>query len=195
MLIVCGLVINLCLGTVYSWSVFVNPLTDYFTQDLGQAVTANEVLMPFSLFLAVFAVTMALTGTFVESRGPREVTIVGCVMTGLGWLLASMVTSMTMLSILFGVIGGIGVGIVYGATVAIAARWFPDRRGLAVGISVFGVGFSAFITANLAGYFISVYGVMNTFRIFGIGIILITVPLALPLTFPPPVETSRLESS
>jgi OFA family oxalate/formate antiporter-like MFS transporter len=185
-LIACGLVINLCLGTIYSWSVFVNPLTDYFTQDLGQTVTANEVLMPFSLFLAVFAITMALTGTYVETRGPREVTIVGCVMTGLGWLLASMVTSMTMLSILFGVIGGIGVGIVYGATVAIAARWFPDRRGLAVGIAVFGVGFSSFITANLAGYFISAYGVMNTFRIFGIGIILITVPLALPLTFPPP---------
>ena len=184
-LIVCGLVINLCLGTIYSWSVFVNPLTDYFTKDLGKAVTANEVLMPFSLFLAVFAITMALTGTYVERRGPREVTITGCILTGLGWLLASMVTSITMLSVLFGVIGGIGVGIVYGATVAIAARWFPDRRGLAVGISVFGVGFSAFITANLAGYLISAYGVMNTFRIFGIGIILITIPLALPLTFPP----------
>jgi MFS family permease len=184
-LIVCGLVINLCLGTIYSWSVFVNPLADYFTKDLGQAVTANDVLMPFSLFLAVFAITMALTGTYVERRGPREVTITGCILTGLGWLLASMVTSITMLSILFGVIGGIGVGIVYGATVAIAARWFPDRRGLAVGISVFGVGLSAFITANLAGYFISAYGVMTTFRIFGIGIILITVPLALPLTFPP----------
>ena len=184
-LIVSGLVINLCLGTIYSWSVFVNPLTDYFSTNLGQPVTANEVLMPFSLFLAVFAITMALTGTYVERRGPREVTITGCIMTGVGWLLASMVTSITMLSVLFGVIGGIGVGIVYGATVAIAARWFPDRRGLAVGISVFGVGFSAFITANLAGYFISAYGVMNTFRIFGIGIILITVPLAIPLTFPP----------
>jgi MFS transporter, OFA family, oxalate/formate antiporter len=184
-LIVSGLVINLCLGTIYSWSVFVNPLTDYFSTNLGQSVTANEVLMPFSLFLSVFAITMALIGTYVERRGPREVTITGCILTGVGWLLASMVTSITMLSVLFGVIGGIGVGIVYGATIAIAARWFPDRRGLAVGISVFGVGFSTFITANLAGYFISAYGVMNTFRIFGIGIILITVPLAIPLTFPP----------
>jgi MFS transporter, OFA family, oxalate/formate antiporter len=184
-LIVCGLVINLCLGTIYSWSVFVNPLTDYFSTNLGQSVTANEVLMPFSLFLAVFAVTMALTGTYVETRGPREVTITGCILTSLGWLFASMVTSITMLSVVYGVIGGIGVGIVYGTTVAIAARWFPDRRGFAVGISVFGVGFSAFITANLAGLFIAAYGVMSTFRIFGIGIIIITVPLALPLTFPP----------
>ena len=184
-LIASCLIINLCLGTIYSWSVFVNPLTDYFSTNLGQAVTANEVLMPFSLFLAIFAITMALTGTYVENRGPREVTVVGCILTGLGWLLASMVTSITMLSILYGVIGGIGVGIVYGATVAVAARWFPDRRGLAVGMAVFGVGFSAFITANLAGFFIAAYGVMSTFRIFGIGILIITVPLALPLTFPP----------
>jgi MFS family permease len=184
-LIASCLIINLCLGTIYSWSVFVNPLTDYFSTNLGQTVTANDVLMPFSLFLAIFAITMALTGTYVENRGPREVTVVGCILTGLGWLLASMVTSITMLSILYGVIGGIGVGIVYGATVAVAARWFPDRRGLAVGMAVFGVGFSAFITANLAGFFIASYGVMSTFRIFGIGILIITVPLALPLTFPP----------
>ena len=184
-LVVLGLVINLCLGAVYSWSVFVNPLTDYFSLQLGQTVTANDVLLPYSVILAVFAVTMALTGKYVETHGPRKTTIVGCILTGLGWLLASTVTSTLMLSVMYGVIGGIGIGIAYGATVAVAARWFPDRRGLAIGLTVFGVGFSALITANLAGYFIAAYGVMNTFRIFGIGIILVTVPLALPLTFPP----------
>jgi MFS transporter, OFA family, oxalate/formate antiporter len=179
------LVINLCLGAVYSWSVFVSPLTNYFTIDLGQTVSVNDVLMPFSVFLAVFAITMALTGKYVETHGPRKVTIIGCTLTGLGWLLASTASSITMLYVMYGVIGGIGVGFAYGATVAVAARWFPDRRGLAVGLAVFGVGFSAFITANLAGYFITLSGVMNTFRIFGIGIMIVTLPLALPLTFPP----------
>ncbi len=185
LLILFGLVINLCLGTVYSWSVFVNPLTRYFTHDLGQAVTANEVLLPYSVILAVFSITMALTGRYVEEHGPARITVIGCILTGLGWLLASAVSSIAMLSLMYGVIGGIGIGIAYGATVTVAARWFPDRRGLAVGLTVFGVGFSALITANLAGYFISAYGIMSTFRIFGIGIILITVPLALPLVFPP----------
>jgi MFS transporter, OFA family, oxalate/formate antiporter len=83
-LIASCLIINLCLGTIYSWSVFVNPLTDYFSTNLSQTVTANDVLMPFSLFLAIFAITMALTGTYVENRGPREVTVVGCILTGLG---------------------------------------------------------------------------------------------------------------
>jgi len=184
-LVVVGLIINLCLGAVYSWSVFVNPLTDYFSIQLGQTVTANDVLLPYSVILAVFAVTMALTGKYVETHGPRKTTIAGCILAGLGWVFASTVSSTTMLSVVYGVIGGIGIGIAYGATVAVAARWFPDRRGLAVGLTVFGVGFSAFITANLAGYFIAAYGVMSTFRIFGIGIIILTVPLALPLTFPP----------
>ncbi len=184
-LVAVGLIINLCLGTVYSWSVFVEPLTDYFSTILGQTVTANDVLLPYSVILAVFAVTMALTGRYVESHGPRKITIIGCILTGLGWVSASTVSSIPMLSVLYGVIGGIGIGIAYGATVAVAARWFPDRRGLAVGLTVFGVGFSAFVTANLAGYFITAFGVMSTFRIFGIGIIIITVPLALPLTFPP----------
>jgi OFA family oxalate/formate antiporter-like MFS transporter len=181
-----GLVINLWLGTVYSWSVFVEPLTEYFTTQLGQTVTANEVLMPFSAFLAVFALTMPLSGRYIETLGPRTATIVGGILTGLGWFLASTATSISMLYVVYGVIGGIGVGIAYGATIAVAARWFPDRRGLAVGLTVFGVGFSAVITANLAGYFIVAYGVMSTFRIFGAGIILLTVPLALPLTFPRP---------
>jgi MFS family permease len=184
-LIASGLIINLCLGTLYSWSVFVEPLTDYFTTDLGQTVTANEVLMPFSVFIAVFSITMLLTGRYVETLQPRVVTLIGGILTGLGWLSASVATSLTMLTIVFGVIGGIGVGIAYGATIAVAARWFPDRRGLAVGMTVLGVGFSALLTANLAGYFIDAYGIMTTFRLFGIGILLITVPMALPLSFPP----------
>ena len=184
-LVASGLIINLCLGTLYSWSVFVDPLTDYFSTDLGQAVTANEVLLPFSVFIAVFSITMLLTGRYVETLQPRVVTLIGGILTGLGWLSASAATSLPMLTIVFGVIGGIGVGIAYGATIAVAARWFPDKRGLAVGMTVLGVGFSALLTANLAGYLIDAYGIMTTFLLFGIGILLITVPMALPLSFPP----------
>jgi MFS family permease len=183
-LIVLGMVINLCLGTIYSWSVFVGPLTDYFRDTLGQAVTANEILMPFSFFLAFFAIAMPFTGKFIETQGPRTVTIVGGVLTGLGWLLASTVNSVWMLFLVYGVIGGVGVGIAYGVPVAVAARWFPDKRGIAVGLTLLGFGFSAFLTANIAGYLISAMGVMTTFRIFGIAFIILIVLLALPLRFP-----------
>ena len=71
------MVINLCLGSIYSWSVFVGPLTNYFTKDLGQAVTASEILLPFSVFLAFFAIAMPFTGKYIEKYGPRNITIVG----------------------------------------------------------------------------------------------------------------------
>jgi len=183
-LVALGLIINLCLGSIYSWSVFVKPLTDYYTGVLGQAVTANDILMPFSVFLAFFAIAMPFTGKFIDKYGPRNVTIIGGVLTGLGWLLASFSSSVPMLYVMYGVIGGIGVGIAYGVPVAVSARWFPDRRGLAVGLTVLGFGFSAFFTANIAGYFIGAYGVMNTFRIFGVVFIVLTILLALPLKFP-----------
>jgi MFS family permease len=179
------MIINLCLGTIYSWSVFVGPLTSYFQDTLGLTVTPNEILMPFSVFLAFFAIAMTLTGKYIESIGPRKITILGGILTGLGWLLASTVTSVWMLYIVYGVIGGIGVGIAYGVPVAVAARWFPDRRGAAVGLTLLGFGFSAFITANIAGYLIGTTGVMNTFRIFGIVFMILIVLLALPLRFPP----------
>jgi MFS family permease len=185
-LVASGLIINLWLGSIYAWSVFVEPLTDYFTGELGQAVSANDILMPFSVFLAFFAITMPFTGKIIDTYGPRNVTIIGGVLAGLGWLLASFSSSVPMLSVMFGVIGGIGVGIAYSVLVAVSARWFPDRRGLAVGLTVLGVGFSAFFTANIAGWSIGACGVMNTFRIFGVVIIILTILLALPLKFPAP---------
>jgi MFS transporter, OFA family, oxalate/formate antiporter len=185
MLVLLGMVINLCLGSIYSWSVFVTPLTNYFVNNLHQTVTANDVLLPFSVFLAFFAIAMPLTGRFIESLGPRKVTIAGGILTGLGWLLASTVTSVPMLYLVYGVIGGVGVGVAYGVPIAVAARWFPDRRGLAVGLTVLGFGFSAFFTANVAGWLIGAFGVMSTFRIFGIAFLILIILLALPLAFPP----------
>jgi len=183
-LVILGMIINLCLGTIYSWSVFVGPLTTYFSRDLGQIVTANEILLPFSVFLGFFALAMPFTGKYIEKYGPRNIVIVGGILTGLGWLLSSFAGSVQWLYIFYGVIAGIGVGITYGVPVAVAARWFPDRQGLAVGLTLLGFGFSAVITASIAGYLIAVSGVMNTFRIFGVIFIILIIILALPLKFP-----------
>lgn len=183
-LVILGMIINLCLGAVYSWSVFVGPLTNYFTKDLGQVVSASEILLPFSVFLAFFAIAMPFTGKYIEKYGPRNITIVGGCLTGLGWLLSSFAGSVQWLYIFYGVIAGIGVGIAYGVPVAVAARWFPDRRGLAVGLTLLGFGFSALLTANIAGFLIGATGVMNTFRVFGIAFVILIVVLALPLKFP-----------
>jgi len=184
-LIVSGLVINLCLGTTYAWSVFVHPLTGYFTTHLGQTVTANDVLMPFSVILAVFAITMALTGTYVETHGPRKVTVIGCVLTGLAGSSRQRSLPCPCCASCTG-----DRGYRYRDCVRCNGRHrspvVPGPEGPCCRPDRCSCRFSpAFITANLAGYFIALFGVMSTFRIFGAGIIIITVPLALPLTFPP----------
>ena len=190
-LVFCGMVINLCLGSIYSWSIFVKPLMALFNDPAGLdlGVEYAQMLMPFTVFLVVFAIAMVLTGPYIEKYGPRKVTLVGGIFTGLGWFLASTVTQFSnpvnMLYLMYGVVGGMGVGIAYGCPVAVAARWFPDKRGTAVGFTVLGFGFSAVFTAALANYFITSTGVLNTFRLFGIGFLILIVVLAMPLTFPP----------
>jgi len=182
--VIIGMIINLCLGSIYSWSVFKAPLKA-FLETSGPEVSASALQLPFMIFLGFFAVAMVLTGKYIEKYGPRKVVMVGGVLTGLGWLMASMASSINILTVTYGVIGGVGVGIAYGVPVAMSGRWFPDKRGLAVGLTVLGFGFSAFFTANIANVLIASSGVMQTFRIFGIAFIIIMVILATPLVFPP----------
>jgi MFS family permease len=179
-----GMLINLCLGTVYAWSVFRKPLATYFSTET-EKVTAIQTLWPFMLFLGLFAVLMPVGGKLVQ-RGvsPRTITIVGSAIVALGWFLSGYASSLNMLYITYGVIGGIGVGLAYGIPIAVSARWFPDKKGVAVGFTVLGFGLSALITAPLANYLITTQGVMATFRVLGIGFLIITFICALPLRFP-----------
>ncbi len=182
--VIIGMIINLCLGSIYSWSVFKAPLKAFF-ETSGPEVSASALQLPFMVFLAFFALAMPLAGGYIEKFGPRKVVIVGGILTGLGWLMASMSSSINMMLVTYGIVGGIGVGIAYGVPIAVSGRWFPDKRGLAVGLTVLGFGFSAFFTANIANILIASSGVMQTFRIFGIAFIIIMVILATPMVFPP----------
>ncbi|MDD1668287.1 MAG: MFS transporter, partial [Methanomicrobiales archaeon] len=123
-LIALGLAINLALGGIYAWSVFLGPLSDHFAA-LGEPVSPGGVLLPFSLFLAAFALAMPLAGRYIETTGPRRMTVIGGVLTGTGWILASFAPSSLVLALAFGGIGGTGVGIAYGVPLTLAARWFP----------------------------------------------------------------------
>ncbi|WAC06832.1 MAG: OFA family MFS transporter [Thermodesulfobacteriota bacterium] len=174
-----GLVINLCIGSVYAWSVFRKPLEATFN------VGATQSGMPFTVFLAFFALLMPFAGKLLDKYGPKLISIIGGIVVGLGWILSKNASDMTFLTITYGVIAGAGVGIVYGAPIAVATRWFPDKKGLAVGLTVLGFGLSALITAPLARKLIAAHGPLPTFGILGVAFLVITVILAFPLRFPP----------
>lgn len=184
LIVVMGVFINLGLGSIYAWSIFVEPLILHF-QACGQSVGVSEVLLPFSLFLAVFALSMPWAGKYIERYGPRRVAMLGGGLTGVGWLLASFSPNHTVLALVFGGIGGTGVGLAYGVPVTLAARWFPDRRGTALGLTLLGFGVSTLVTGGIAATLIPLYGPIVTLRIFGIAFLLLLPLFASPLSLPP----------
>ncbi len=174
-----GITVLLCLGTVYSWSIFRKPLEKQL--DIG----ATDSLLPFTVLLVVFAVLMPITGFFIDRYGSRTVTAVGGVVTGIGYILSAFAPNITVLVLTYGVIAGAGVGIAYGVPLAVAAKWFPDKKGLAVGLTVVGFGLSPLITAPIAKYLIDTYQIPQTFLILGIAFTVIILAISTALKMPP----------
>ncbi len=175
-----GLLMNICLGSVYAFSVFKKPLQDLWS------INATQSGLPFMIFLAMFALFMALAGGLVGKWGPKRTSLLGGVLVGAGWILAGFASNITWLTLFYGVIAGAGVGIIYGCPIAVSAKWFPDRKGLAVGLTVMGFGLSALIMAPLMRSMIAngSIGPMRTFTYLGIAFTAILVLLSLPLRSP-----------
>jgi len=180
MFILLGLLMNICLGSVYAFSVFKKPLQNLWD------INATQSGLPFMIFLAMFALLMALAGGLIGKWGPKRVGLLGGVLVGAGWILAGFAPSITWLTIFYGIIGGAGVGIIYGCPIAVAAKWFPDKKGLAVGLTVMGFGLSALIMAPLMRSLIAnlSIGPMRTFTYLGIAFTVILVLLSLPMRVP-----------
>jgi MFS transporter, OFA family, oxalate/formate antiporter len=179
-----GITAMLCLGTVYSWSIFRKPLTEAFKQQ-GMTIGATDTLLPFATLLVVFAILMPISSRYIERYGAAKVTAVGGTIVGLGYFLSSFATSIPLLIVTYGLIGGAGIGIVYGVPISVTAKWFPDLKGLTVGFTVVGFGLSPLITAPLAKFLIDTYGINSTFRILGVAFTAILLAIATQLRFPP----------
>jgi MFS transporter, OFA family, oxalate/formate antiporter len=179
-----GISAMLCLGTVYSWSIFRKPLTEALKKQ-GMTIGATDTLLPFATLLIVFAILMPIASRYIERYGASKVTAVGGIIVGLGYFLSSFANSIPMLVVTYGLIAGAGIGIVYGVPIAVSAKWFPDRQGLAVGLTVVGFGLSPLITAPMAEFFIKTYGISSAFKIFGVAFTMILLAIATQLRFPP----------
>lgn len=180
LLIPLGMVIMLCLGSVYAWSVFRTPLE----HELG--ISATQSLLPYTVALVFYAALMPVTGFFIPRMGTRVTAVVGGLVVGLGYVLASFATQIGPLVLAYGVIAGTGVGITYGVPMVVASRWFPDKKGLAVGLTIVGFGLSPLITAPLENQLIGLYTARPTLRIMGMAFAVIIVAAALTMKLPPP---------
>lgn len=185
MIVIVGMMIHLCLGAIYAYGVLRTPLVEHF-KALGQSPSAMDMTWPFIVFLAVFAITMPLAGPYIQKMGPKKVGMVGGVLCGLGWFSASFASSPAMLIPLYGIIGGLGVGIAYGVPINTSAQWFPDKRGLAVGLTVLGFGFSSAVITYVSKYMLgSGWDIMGILKFLGVVFIIVTLVLSMYLRFPP----------
>jgi len=146
----------------YGWTLFVNPIGDKH----GWSRAAIQVA--FTIFVLTETWLVPIEGYLVDRFGPRPVVLGGGLLCGLGWVLNAYADTLTMLYFAAAV-GGIGAGAVYGTCVGNALKWFPDRRGLAAGLTAAGFGAGSALTVIPISAFIKSHGYEAAFLYFGIG--------------------------
>ena len=178
--VVGGLLMNLALGSLYAWSVFVAPLEKEFGWKRADTSTI------FTIAVVVFALSFVLAGRLQDKKGPFWVSVTGGVLVSVGFFLSSWTTSLGYIFFVFGALGGIGNGFGYATPIPVMAKWFPDRRGLAVGLAVAGYGGGSAIFGPLAlNWLIPTYGWRSTFQILGVIFFIMTMVGAFLLKNPP----------
>jgi MFS transporter, OFA family, oxalate/formate antiporter len=135
--VICMVVIS---SPQYAWALFTQPLT------AGLGSTLPELQITFSILIVVQTFLSPWQGVLVDRFGPRLLLSIGVLLTGLSWILAAHASSLTMLYLTYGLLGGIGTGIVYVGVVGHMVQWFPDKRGLATGLVAAGYGIGALLT-------------------------------------------------
>ena len=161
----------------YGWTLFVNPIDAKF--HWGRA----SIQVAFSIFVLLETWLVPVEGYLVDRFGPRLVVLAGGLLCGIAWAMNAHADSLTFLYAAAAV-GGVGAGAVYGTCVGNALKWFPDRRGLAAGLTAGGFGAGSALTIIPISAAIKSGGYESTFLYFGIGQGAIVVVLSLILASP-----------
>ncbi len=181
-----ALVMQLCLGVLYSWSVF-RPVIEKANMWKGP-----QSIAPFRYSLVFFTVGMIFAGFWQDKKGPKLVGSVGGALLGIGCLLAAfMYQSEWGLKFSYGIIGGLGVGFAYVTPIATCVKWFPDKRGTIVGLAVLGFGAGSLIFAPLIEMLLgndpAMYAatLQKTFLILGVAFLVCVIGAAQIFAVPP----------
>jgi OFA family oxalate/formate antiporter-like MFS transporter len=183
LVVVGAVLIQLCLGAIYAWSVFTTPL-----QDAGWKKVETQIV--FSVGLATFALVMVYAGRRLATWGPFRLAVAGGLTLGLGYVIAGFDggTNFWLVLIGVGLVGGAGIGLAYVVPIAVGMRWFPDHKGMITGAAVAGFGFGALGWVKIAGDWgnlIDNQGVGTTFIIYGIAFAVLVLAGSPAMRMPP----------
>ncbi|WP_346930992.1 OFA family MFS transporter [Clostridium sp.] len=188
-LIVLGTVIaQLGLGTIYTWSLFNQPLVNKFGWEL------NRVALTFSITSFALAFSTLFAGKLQDKLGIKKLISIAGIIMGAGLILTSKVTSISMLYIMAGLIVGAADGIAYITILSNCIKWFPEKKGLISGISVGAYGAGSVIFKYINASLISSKGVSAAFLYWGI-IVMVLVFIGAQLLKDAPVEKVSVNNS
>jgi MFS transporter, OFA family, oxalate/formate antiporter len=163
MQLVLGLVCMMAISSPqYVWTLFTKPLMAQL------AVSLTQLQVTFSIFVVLQTFLSPLQGYLIEKFGPKLLLAAGAIMTGLSWVLASSADTLMSVYLTYGVLGGIGTGIIYVGIVGLMVAWFPDRRGMAAGVVAAGYGMGAVLTTFPVTISIAKLGYQPTLLHFGL---------------------------
>jgi OFA family oxalate/formate antiporter-like MFS transporter len=180
LILLAAVVCMLCIGAGYAWSVFQKPLIQMF------AWTPSETSLAFTLYFVTTPIAMIVAGRYQEKIGPRLIIMIGGLSFASGNILTGFASSLPHLYISYGLLGGIGNGVVYGCAITNTVKWFPDKKGLAAGLIAGGYGLGAMVFAPIAATLIQTYDVLSAFKILGIGYLVLLIVAANFVKEPPP---------
>src|SRR4249919_1923830 len=161
----------------YGWTLFVNPIDQKY--HWGRAA----IQVAFTIFVATETWLVPLEGYLIDKFGPRVMVCGSGVLVAIAWVINSVADSLFLLYV-GAVVGGVGAGIIYGASVGNALKWFPDRRGLAAGLTAAGFGAGSALTIIPIANLIKSDGYEAAFLLFGLGQGLVVMLVALLLRAP-----------
>ena len=159
--------INLCLGSIYAWSVFAAPMAAHLGLNTG------DLAIVFIIVNGVGPITMIFGGKITERIGAAKVIVLGGLMFGLGIALSGFADSLGALILWYSLVGGLGLGMAYGCVITNTLRFFPDKRGLVGGILTAVYGFSSVVVPPVANSLIASHGVLWAFRIVGVAFLVL----------------------
>jgi MFS transporter, OFA family, oxalate/formate antiporter len=165
----------------YGWTLFVNPIDQKY--HWGRAA----IQFAFTIFVLTETWLVPIEGYLIDRFGPRIMISASGVLVAIAWVINSAATSLLMLYV-GAAVGGIGAGVIYGGSVGNALKWFPDRRGLAAGLTAAGFGAGSALTVIPIANMIQASGYESAFLWFGLGQGIVVVLVALMLRAPEPGE-------
>jgi OFA family oxalate/formate antiporter-like MFS transporter len=180
MQLILGLICMMAISSPqYVWTLFTKPLMS----QLG--VSLAQLQITFSLLIGLQTFLSPLQGYLIERFGPKLLLAVGAIVTGTSWILASSADSLLSVYLTYGLLGGIGTGIIYVGIVGLMVAWFPDRRGMAAGVVAAGYGMGAVLTTFPVTNSIAKFGYQPTLLHFGLIFGAIAFLAALGMKQPP----------